>query len=304
MSELGTQPLISRRITRLSRAQNGALTTEQLHSVGLTRDAIRTRVRHGRLVWLFPGVYAAGDPELMPLVRPTAALLSLGETAVLSHRSAVAVWGLVEADPDTIHVTVVGRNPRLRAGVRIHRVAQLHPADLTTHVNLRLTTPARSSIDFAAEAGSAELHEAFGDGRAKRLINDRKLHAALLRAPHNHPGAAIIRRMLHAGATYDRSKAERVMRRLCREAQLAQPLVNVRLHGFLVDFFWPDARLIVEVDGYGTHGTRQAFENDRRRDQVHIAAGFVVIRVTWDQLRHEPLAVIARVAQALAHRAA
>jgi very-short-patch-repair endonuclease len=76
------------------------------------------------------------------------------------------------------------------------------------------------------------------------------------------------------------------------------------LHGFLVDFLWPGANLIVEVDGYGTHGTRRAFENDRRRDQVHVANGYVVIRVTWAQLQNEPLAVIARIAQALALRAA
>jgi very-short-patch-repair endonuclease len=110
--------------------------------------------------------------------------------------------------------------------------------------------------------------------------------------------------MLTEGATYDRSRAERLMRTLCRQADLQQPGVNVQLNGFLVDFYWPDHRLIVEVDGYRTHGNRQAFESDRRRDQVHVAAGFVVIRITMWQLENEPMAVIARIAQALAHRAA
>lgn len=301
---MAVERLTSRRIVRLSRAQNGAVTHRQLLSTGLSRGAIRVRVRRGRLVRLFPGVYAAGDPELMPLVRKSAALLSIGDAAVLSHRSAAAIWGLVEDDDELIAATVVGVNPRPRTGVRIHRVTRLAGADTATRSNLRLTAPARTLIDLAAQAESSELHTAFGEARAKRLVNDRSLRAALARTPLNHRGATIVRAMLRTGETYDRSKAERIMRGLCRQAQLPQPRVNVHLHGFLVDFLWPDVKLILEVDGYGVHGTRQAFEADRRRDQVHVAAGYVVIRVTWRQLQEEPLAVIARVAQALARRAA
>jgi very-short-patch-repair endonuclease len=94
------------------------------------------------------------------------------------------------------------------------------------------------------------------------------------------------------------------MRRHLDAAGLPQPLANVILHRHLVDFLWPEERLIVEVDGYGTHGNRQAFEADRRRDRTHVAAGYVVVRITWPQLQNEPMAVIAAIAQALARRAA
>jgi very-short-patch-repair endonuclease len=302
LSGNGTRPGHAHDIVRLSRAQNSALTWEQLQAAGLTRGAIRARVRSGRLIPAFRGVYLTADPELVPLARPTAAVLSLEPDAFLSHRWSLAVSGLARADPQTIDVTVVGRNPGSRPGVRIHRVKHLHRDDIAEVSNVRLTSPARALIEFAAQASSSELADAFGDARAKRLITDAKLKAALGRVPSNHPGAAIVRAMLREGGTYDRSKAERIMRKLCRQAQLPQPLVNVPLHGFLADFLWPDAKLIVEVDGYGTHGDRQAFENDRRRDQLHVAAGYVVIRVTWQQLQNESLAVIARLAQALAHR--
>jgi very-short-patch-repair endonuclease len=201
-----------------------------------------------------------------------------------------------------IDVSVVSCNPRSRKGVRIHRVKQL--TDTTTHQNLKITTPARTLIDFASQASSSELAHAFGEARAKRLITDAKLSAAPGRTPRNHPGAAIVRRMLGEGGTHERSEAERLMRNLCKEAGLPQPLTNVLLNGHLVDFYWPQQRLIVEVDGYGTHGNRQAFENDRRRDQTHIAAGYVVIRITWHQLKHERIALTARIAQAMARRAA
>jgi very-short-patch-repair endonuclease len=249
-------------------------------------------------------VYVLGDPELMPLALPTAALLAIGEDAVLSHRSAAAIWSLADPDPDTIDVTLAARNPGRRRGVRVHRVKRLHPGDITARSNLAVTSLARTAIDFAGRATSSECYRAFGEARAKHRLTDRGLQAALDRLPRNDRGAAIVRSMLASGATYDRSEAERIMRKLCRRAELPQPLVNQMRNGFLVDFLWQAANLIVEVDGHGTHGTRRAFENDRRRDQIHAAAGYLVIRVTWDQLQNEPLAVIAALAQALARREA
>ena len=89
------------------------------------------------------------------------------------------------------------------------------------------------------------------------------------------------------------------MRRARRDGRPRPPLANARLLGLEVDFLWPDQRLVVEVDGYTFHGHRRGFERDRRRDQQLVAAGYRVIRVTWRQLRDEPIAVIASIAQAL-----
>lgn len=292
---------LARRIARIQRGQNGAIAGDQLRKLGLTRSAIRVRVARGRLVQIFRDVYSAGDPALLPLVYPSGALLALGPTAVISHRSAAALWGLAEPNPLTVDVTLPAKNLRPRDGIRVHRVKHLHPSDVTTRSNLRITALARTLIDFAAEATSEERHHAFGEARAKHGLSDRALRAALKRLPANHPGAAIVRVMLAQGDTYDRSKAETIMRRLCRQGELPQPITNIHRNGFLVDFLWPDAHLIVEVDG-GTHLTRKAFETDRRRDQIHAANGYLVIRVTWDQLQHEPLAVLTRLAQALARR--
>ena len=293
---------VARAVRDLSRSQNAAVKAEQLRALGLSRHAILARVKRGRLVPRFKGVYVVGDPELLPLAAESAALLAIGDNAVLSHRSAARVWGLAGADPQVIDVTVIGRRPHPREGVRLHYVKTI--TDLTTHSNLRITTPARTLIDFASRATSSELADAFGDARARRLLTDRELDAALKRAPRNHPGAAIVRAMLREGGTYDRSKAERLMRALCKQAELPQPLPNIVLNGHLVDFLWPDQKLIIEVDGYDSHGNRRAFEDDRRRDQTHVAAGYVVVRITWHQLQHEPIALAARIAQALAHRAA
>lgn len=302
---MGLRPEAQREIVRLARAQHGAITGDQLLMAGLSRDAIRARVERGRIVRVFRGVYVLGDPALIPLAISSAALLLYGSDAYLSHRSAAALWDLIAPDAAVTQVTVIGGYRRPRSGLRLHRVCQLDPDDVSLRNRLRVTALARALIDFATEATSAELADAFGEARAKHRLGEPALDAALRRAPANHPGAAIVRRMLREpGSTYERSKAERLMRSLLRQAGLPQPTVNSRLQGHTADFLWPAHRLIVEVDGYGTHGNRHAFELDRKRDQVHIAAGYVVIRVTWRQLTDEPLAVVARLAQALAHRAA
>lgn len=109
---------------------------------------------------------------------------------------------------------------------------------------------------------------------------------------------ALLRSELESG--YTRSAAERRIVKVVRQAGLARPLLNEPLLGHVADFLWPRQRLVVEVDGYGAHRHRAAFESDRKRDQQLVAAGYRVVRVTWRQLRDEPLAVIASLAQALA----
>jgi very-short-patch-repair endonuclease len=102
--------------------------------------------------------------------------------------------------------------------------------------------------------------------------------------------------------TLTRSEAEEMLLALVRDADLPLPLVNQRLHGFEVGFHWPQAALVVEVDGFAFHSSRAAFERDRVRDARLQAARIEVMRVTWRQLEHEPLAVVARIAQALVRR--
>ena len=67
----------------------------------------------------------------------------------------------------------------------------------------------------------------------------------------------------------------------------------MRLLGYEVDFLWRAARLVVEVDGFAYHSTRQAFERDRRRDAELQAAGFRVVRLTYRQILAEPDSVLA-----------
>jgi very-short-patch-repair endonuclease len=71
---------------------------------------------------------------------------------------------------------------------------------------------------------------------------------------------------------------------LCRRHRLPRPEVNVSIDRYIVDFLWPDQSLIVEVDGWESHGTRSAFEVDRARDARLAVLGYRVVRFTWRQV--------------------
>ena len=91
---------------------------------------------------------------------------------------------------------------------------------------------------------------------------------------------------------------------LIRRAGLPEPKVNHPLGRYVIDFAWPREQVLVETDGYATHGHRTAFERDRARDATLHAAGYVVLRFTWRQITEEPLEVIARLAQVLSRGSA
>jgi very-short-patch-repair endonuclease len=86
---------------------------------------------------------------------------------------------------------------------------------------------------------------------------------------------------------------------LCRRHRLPQPEVNVKVDRFEVDFLWRRDRLIVEVDGWESHRTRSAFEEDRKRDARLKELGYEVLRFTWRQMEEEARRVAATIRKLL-----
>ena len=69
-----------------------------------------------------------------------------------------------------------------------------------------------------------------------------------------------------------RSDLEVLFRQLCHDHGLPQPRVNQRIAGREVDFLFAEQRLVVETDSWRYHRTRRAFEDDRARDALLLAA--------------------------------
>jgi very-short-patch-repair endonuclease len=270
-----------------------------LCAAGVTHRAVEHRVAIGRLYRHHTGVYLLDPPDQAGrLTRLTAAVAACGPDAVLSHRSAAEVWGLLEPRLGDIDVTVIGRNPGERPGIRRHRSLTLTPSEVRTKRAIRGTSPARTGVDNARDP---DLEELLAGAFATGGVTRGQIEQGIRRRP-NLPGA----RRLHAlldqdgGPRRTRSWGERRLLALVRQAGLPVPVTNQLVNGYQVDAIWPDHRLIVEIDGYEFHGGRRAFATDRARDAAHVAAGYRVIRFTAVQLRDEPLIVIGRLSAALA----
>jgi very-short-patch-repair endonuclease len=253
---------------------------------------------------MYRGVYLIGHPIPLPGARELGAVLACGDRAIVSHRSAAALWGLARRSVDAVDITVVQRGCRSRDGLRVHRVEELTAPDCGLSSGIPVTSPARTVIDYAATATATEVERAIAEAFANKLTDEPQILAAVDRVP-NRAGVALVRAILGqpGGPKRTRSGGEQAMLRLIRACKLPVPLVNQQVAGWNADFLWPDARLIVEVDGYPYHAHRQAFERDHRRDIAHKNAGYEVLRFTWRQLDEEPFLVAAAIVRALALRA-
>lgn len=288
---------------RIAARQKGVVSRAHLLAAGLTRHVIAGLIRQGFLHPVHRGVYAVGHLALPAFGAEQAALLACGEPAFVSSCSALYVWAVIKAPPPEVHITVVGHHCRKRRGIHLHLTPAIDTRDLRTRHGLRVSSPSRALVEFAATALAVELEGAVAEARALRLVRPGELEAARDRAGRSL-GATRMRRFLREedGPGITRSTAERRFRRYLREARLPQPKTNVPLHGVNADFLWEDEKVIVEVDSWQFHGHRRAFENDRRKDMILRDAGYVVIRITWRQFTEELLALIAHVARALDRR--
>jgi very-short-patch-repair endonuclease len=272
-------------VVALARRQHGVVSFDQLRDAGLGPRAIAGRVRRGWLRRLHRGVYAVGALE-SELTAPTAALAAYGPNAILSHRTAAVIWGLLPTRPaDPIHITLLNANRRSRPGVRVHHA---QAAETRRRHGLRLSSPAQTLADLSDD----ELERAYNEALVLRLVTHQQVRAFSARSP-------ALRAIVEDDPGMTRSEMERKLRALIKQAGLPAPQSNVKVAGYEVDMYWPAHRLVVEFDGWNTHSSRIAFESDRLKDAALQLAGERVIRVTGRQLEGRPHELIARLAVAI-----
>jgi very-short-patch-repair endonuclease len=279
--------------------QLSVITTRQLLLAGLGPGAVAGRRKRGLLTPLHRGVYLWGGGIALPGGRELAGCLACGRPSYASHTSAGALWEMIAPRSGPVEITVLGE-ARSRTGISVHRTRWLPAADVGDVRGIPVTAPARTLLDLASCLDEDELQRALSAAFARQLLTERELVSVLARGS-GHPGAATLRALLDAQSAHSvtRSHAERRLLALVSEAGLPAPRTNVRVEGYLVDAYWPEQKLIVEIDGFAVHGHRGAFERDRRRDQRLLAAGFRIMRITWRQLTGQPMLVVANLARAL-----
>jgi very-short-patch-repair endonuclease len=265
--------------------QHGVISLEQLRAIGLTRHRIEARLRAKRLYRLHRGVYAVGHQALTRKSHLIAAGYACGAGALVSHRDAGALHGLIGPGSQSTEVTAQ-RGCKPKPGITVHRSRSLHPDDRTVVDGIPTTSVARTLIDLAEVLSEERLAKAVHQAEVLRVFDLRGLEEALARVP-GRKGRHRMRRVLVAHQPEPhllRSRAERKLKALCRQNDLPQPQFNAWVAGYELDVYWPRQRLALEFDGAATHHTRHAFHEDRRRDRALATEGIQVARVTWPDL--------------------
>jgi very-short-patch-repair endonuclease len=288
------------RLAWLAERQHGIVTARQLIALGISATERRYRVRVGRLHPIHRGVYAVGHRDLSENGLFIAAVAAVGAEAALSHVSAAALWGLMQSTGD-VHVTTT-RSIKPRPGIRLHVTRSLPPSDVTHHHGIPVTTPARTVFDLDQVLSERNLRRLVHEGEVQRLVTNDDLREQLHRSPGRRVGPRL-RAIVDEGPVRTRSEFEEVTYDLLRRNRFPRPTTNTPLPGLPswleVDFHFPGTSLVVEADGDQFHGTRWRRRRDARKQAMIEAAGFRVIRLTWEQVTGDEARTVRRLRRAL-----
>jgi hypothetical protein len=275
-----------RSVRELAGRQAGHLDRRQLLSLGFSDGAIKARVRNGTLVTRHRGVYAIAPARTDPPALAYAAVLAGGPDAVASHTSAGWLWGFIThwQLPPQISLPIGDRRPR---HIRTHRCPSLQPRDITRQHGVPTTTRARTLLDLAPSLTHAQLTRLVHDERREGRVRQPALADIVARNPL-HPGTKLLRPFADDPTNPTNSDFEDAFRAFITKYDLPTPEINIDLARKQADVYFPHHGLIVELDGWGFHNTREAFEEDRERDAENLRHGRSTIRITRERFDTTP----------------
>lgn len=150
----------------------------QLLALGVTPREIDQAVASLRLHVVWRGIYALGRPGLSREGRWLAAVLACGAEAALSHGSAARLWGLGDYERGHVEVSVPDGVYRRRPGIRVHRRSGAVSDDITEHVRIPVTAPARVVFDLAPRLSDRGLETVINEGANRDLFSPDELRDA------------------------------------------------------------------------------------------------------------------------------
>jgi hypothetical protein len=296
----GTGATGDRAVHLVARRQFGLITAGQARALGLSPTSVKHRLTRCRWHRAHRGVYWVGEANRLQWSAEFAAVLAMGESALLARRSVLAAHRLITKRPVVPEVLVEGRNPKSRDDIAILRSAALDARDRRRLHGLPSCAPAIALLDAAADLHPRRFEQAVAAGYRGNVVRRSELEAVLERHPTRR-GAAALHRLLadETGPVFTRSQLEELGLGIVRRAAFPHPEVNRRLGSHEVDLVWREQRFVLELDGHAFHSLRPDRERDYARDFDHQQAGFLVARATGRQARDEPERVIVMIARGL-----
>jgi len=291
-------------LAELAEAQHGVASFRQLRELGFSKGHISRAFEADRLWRIHRGVYALGHARLSDYGRCYAAVLACGDGAVLSHHAAAWLWGFLPRCPSEPAVTTPSRGHR-RRGVRVHRAATLSSRDRVTREGIPVTSAARTLLDLGAVATARDLTSAIDRARRLGRLDLDSLDTLLARHGRTVAGKRLKRALaLYRKPVFDRARSELLFLDALEKEGQRLPVLNCWVEKWEIDAYWEAERFAVEVDGWETHGSREAFEDDRLRLEEMKLAGIDCIRISARRIETHPKQVAQRIGTFLARRRA
>jgi len=161
----------------VAEAQAGYFTTAQAQRAGYSRGLVAHHAKTGAFERVRSGVYRLTRFPGSPREDLYIAWLTAGTRAVVSHDSALELYGLSDLLPAETHLTLPRTSSRRRQGIRMHTTI-LDASEITTRDGLPVTTVTRTIADVARSGAAPELiGQAVGEALARGLVTDEELRA-------------------------------------------------------------------------------------------------------------------------------
>jgi very-short-patch-repair endonuclease/predicted transcriptional regulator of viral defense system len=304
------------RIQQLTADQRGVFSLAQAESGGISASVVLKRHASGRLFRVYRGTYS-----LFPKVSQEgiwwSGVLAAGEGSVISHMSALRLWGITTwVGPTEVSRTssagskdradrrrvvpnagegALGRSATTEAGgpvpvLRIRGTRRLDAAEVTVCDGIPVTTVARTFVDVCGSIGKGQLKQLLHEAARERKLDFAEMRAAMDRA-RGKKGVKRLREIIDdwdPQTVWTRNEMEEEVKDLFRAEGLPEPLVNRTVGGHLADFFYPDCGLIIETDGAQDHNAPYGVERDKDLDSDLQLKGFRILRLTRSMIRREP----------------
>lgn len=277
--------------------QRQTITRRQAEAAGMSPSTIKRYVADGRWKRKYTGVFVAADLGTESQ-RLWASALAAGPDAVVSFEAAAALHRFEGFDRGPLVFTRPHGNHRRLPDIVVHQIDDVAPHHVTRIDGLLVTKASRTAADLASKMSDKRLsllvQHAVVSG-AFELTHLAMVGRDIIRP--GKPGArnlAVVLDRLFSGETPGESWLEQVLINAI-DAAGGPPLARQAAHparslpGRLVDLVTRDGtKIIIEADGRTFHGRLRDMARDRERDLAAAAAGYVTLRVMWEQLRYNP----------------
>ncbi len=281
-------------LARFAAEHHGLFRTADADALGLSRRQLKYRLEQGRIERLGPTVFRmAGVPATRDQELLSAAWRSNG---AISHRTGVELHQLLDRLTGLPHVTVRAERGHVFDDLVAHRSRDLLDEELTTVRGIPVTSVPRTLVDCGLTVTERQLENAVHRALHRGLTTIAEISRCYLRiSAHGRNGAGPIGELLRAidpEMAPAESELEVALLAVLRRYGVPEPVrqYEVRAEGqvFRLDLAYPEHRLFLEGDGFGVHGGRTPFEDDRWRQNQLVLAGWWPLRFTWQQVKQQP----------------